>query len=53
MDSKSPVRYYNGAVILPQVDVRVPGGGFFGHKRYYCNQASFPYDGPNGYDSRR
>ena len=50
MDSKSPVRYYNGAVILPQVDLEVPGGGFFGHKRYYCNQASFPYDGPNGYD---
>jgi hypothetical protein len=50
MDSKSPVRYYNGAVILPQVDLQVPGGGFFGHKRYYCNQVSFPYDGPNGFD---
>jgi hypothetical protein len=36
-------------VLLPQSDIAVPGGGFFSHTRYYCNQTS-PYAGPNGYN---
>ena len=48
--SKGPVRYSNGAVLLSEVDISVPQGGFFGHVRRYSNQASASYDGPNGFN---
>src|ERR1700678_829742 len=48
--SKHPIRYSNGGVLLAQADLAVPQGRFFSHVRYYCNQASGPYNGPNGFN---
>ena len=45
--SNSPVRYFNGEVILSMTDV---AGGLsgFGHTRSYSNQLDALYEGPNG-----
>ncbi|HZL36201.1 MAG TPA: hypothetical protein VFC78_12865, partial [Tepidisphaeraceae bacterium] len=48
--SNFPVRYWNGAVVLNEVDLVTPRGGFFSHQRSYNNQTSAPYDGPNGWN---
>jgi hypothetical protein len=29
LESASPVRYWNGAVVLNEIDLTVPGGAFF------------------------
>src|ERR1700722_16621390 len=48
--SRWPIRYANGGATLVQNDLAVPEGGFFSHVRYYCNQSSAPFDGPNGFN---
>ena len=48
--SAHPVRYWNGAVVLSEADITIPGGGFFGHQRSYNNQTSASYNGPNGWN---
>jgi hypothetical protein len=51
--SNKPVRYFSGAVILPQTDIDVPQGGLFSQVRYYNNQGyrgPANYNGPNGYN---
>jgi RHS repeat-associated protein len=46
LSSNNPVRYVNGAAILEEIDLSVPNGGLFGHRRFYNNVT--PYNGPNG-----
>jgi RHS repeat-associated protein len=44
------VRYWNGTALISDNDLSIPFGGIFGHERYYNNQTSGNYDGPNGYN---
>jgi RHS repeat-associated protein len=44
------VRYLDGAVILRQTDISVPGGGYFGHRRSYGNTPGGAHVGMNGYN---
>jgi RHS repeat-associated protein len=46
----SPIRYWNGAVVLSSVDVAAPDGGFLTHQRSYNNQTQSAHDGPNGFN---
>jgi YD repeat-containing protein len=49
-NSKSPIRYSNGAVIFSHSDLTIPRIGFLGNDRSYYNQTAEDYDGPNGWN---
>jgi RHS repeat-associated protein len=48
--SSGPIRLLDGAVVLRSQDVLPTNGGFFGHRRAYCNQPAVPYAAPNGFN---
>lgn len=49
MSSASPVRYWNGAVVLSFADIVTPYTRLT-HTRSYNNRTSTDYDGPNGWN---